>query len=132
MSSSNKALMEGFLASLGEGDIAAALACFHPEAVVHEADILPYGGDHRGGPAGFLQLLETINSTYTMAIGKCDVLDADGRVVVLAEVTMTSKVSGASLETSLVEVFSFAEGLIIDDDVYYKDASAVAGLHETS
>jgi hypothetical protein len=130
MTSSNKALMEGFLSSLGAGDIAAAAACFHPQAVVHEAEILPYGGDHRGGPAGFLGLLNAIDSSYSMAIGKCDVLDADGRVVVLAEVTMTSKVTGASLETSLVEVFSFAEGLIIDDDVYYKDASAVAGLHQ--
>jgi hypothetical protein len=130
MASPNKALLERFLSSLGAGDVAAAAACFHQQGVLHEADVLPYGGDHRGGPEGFLGLLNAINSTYTMTIGKSEVLDAEERVVVLADVTMTSKISSASMETSLVEVFSFADGLIIDDDVFYKDAAAVAGLHE--
>jgi uncharacterized protein len=109
------------------GEMASALALIHPECVLNEAAGLPYGGDYIGGE-GFLKLWTVIAEDFDLTVTSHQVHDAGDVVVAEMQASLRSKESGQTLDTSIVELYRFTDGLISGIDVYYKDTLAVAEL----
>lgn len=105
----------------------------HPDAVFCEAPGLSYSGDWVG-PEGFRDLIEKINSEYNLATGeRWQTVDAGAdRVLLLISTRFTSRISGASLDTRIAELYRVEDGLITGDDIFYKDPAAVAALHDVA
>ena len=100
--------------------------------VIHAAGDMPYSGDYRGAE-GFSELIADMVAVLDFAPSTDMQYIVDGDNVVLRYLLVfTSRASGKSIETSVTEVFSVRDGLIVDLDVYYKNPSTVAALLETS
>jgi ketosteroid isomerase-like protein len=109
------------------GEMASALELIHPECVLDEAAGLPYGGDYIG-PDGFLRLWTVIAEDFDLTVISSQVHDAGDVVVAEMQASLRSKATGHTLDTSIVELYRFADGQISGIDVYYKDTLAVAQL----
>ena len=123
----NGATLEAFVQAFIDGDSQRMRSYLADDVVLHEAAVLPYGGDHVGVEA-FFSSLQTASSIFDAEALKWEVLDAGEKAVLHMLVRLTSRRTGAVLETPVVEIFGFRDGKIVDDDVYYKDAGLVAGL----
>jgi hypothetical protein len=73
--------------------------------------------DSRGG--WFLGWLERLEGDVVAEMEPA-LLDAGEQLIVKALATFTSKRSGASVDCPIVEIYSFADGSIIEADVYDK------------
>jgi len=123
----NGAILEAFVQAFIDGDSQRMRSYLADDVVLHEAAVLPYGGDHVG-VEGFFDSLQKASSIFDAEALKWEVLDAGEKAVLHMLVRLTSRRTGAVLETPVVEIFGFRDGKIVDDDVYYKDAGLVAGL----
>jgi uncharacterized protein len=123
----NGATLEAFVQAFIDGDAQRMKSYLADDVVLHEAAVLPYGGDHVG-VEGFFDSLQKASSIFDAEALKWEVLDAGEKAVLHMLVRLTSRRTGAVLETPVVEIFGFRDGKIVDDDVYYKDAGLVADL----
>jgi uncharacterized protein len=123
----NRATLEAFVQAFIDGDSQRMRSYLADDVVLHEAAVLPYGGDHLG-VEGFFRSLQTASSIFDAEALKWELMDAGDKVILHMLVRLTSRRTGKILEIPVVEIFAFRDGKIIDDDVYYKDASLVAGL----
>lgn len=100
----------------------------HKDFIIHEAGGLPFSGDYRGA-SGFFELMARMTDVLTFTPGPISLHEV-GKVNVVARfrLAFTSRASGQSVETNVVEFYTVRDGLIAELDVYYKDPSAVAGL----
>jgi ketosteroid isomerase-like protein len=121
----NKAVLEAFLQAFLDGDLPRMGTYLADDVVLHEAAVLPYGGDHVG-PQAFLGTMEAASSLFETEPLKWELMDAGDNVILHMLVRLTSRRTGGSFDIPVVEIFAFRDGKIIDDDVYYKDASLVA------
>lgn len=129
MSDTPAAVMDRFIAAFESGDLPAACALLHPEAVVHEAGGLPYAGEFKG-PEGFAALIGTMAASYEFKLLDTEYLPVDDeRIAVRMLARFTSRHSGNSVEFPVLEIYTVRDGTIRDVDVYYKDPAAVAALH---
>jgi ketosteroid isomerase-like protein len=118
-------LLDSFIA----GDLAGAVSVIHADCVVHESAALPYAGDWHG-PAGFTELVATMVGLYEVGFAGYEIIDNGELVSMRAFATFTSRATGRGLETSIVEIYRFRDGQIVDADIFYKDPSAVRELNE--
>jgi len=123
----NRATLEAFVQAFIDGDSQRMRSYLAADVVLHEAAVLPYGGDHVG-VEGFFSSLQTASSIFDAEALKWELMDAGDKVILHMLVRLTSRRTGKILEIPVVEIFAFRDGKIIDDDVYYKDASLVADL----
>ena len=121
----NKAVLDAFLGAFLEGDFQRMASYLADDVVLHEAAVLPYGGDHVG-PEAFLATMQAASSFFETEALKWELMDAGDRVILHILVRLTSRRTGVSFDIPVVEIFAFRDGKIIDDDVFYKDASLVA------
>ena len=128
MTAQNVARLQEFFDLVSRGEMASAMKYMNSGCVTSEADGLPYGGDYIGGD-GFLGLFAAIAKDFDMTVNSSAITDTDGDAV-LAEMTATlrAKRSGRSLDTRIMELYTFNDGLLTSIDVFYKDTKAVAEL----
>jgi ketosteroid isomerase-like protein len=126
---SNASVAAKLLDSFIAGDLAGAVSVWHPDCVVHESRALPYPGDWHG-PAGFTELVTTMTGLFDVTFAGYEIIDNGEMVSMRAHATFTAKATGRSLETSIVEIYRFADGRIVDADIYYKDPSGIRELTE--
>jgi len=120
----NAAVVESIVAAMQAGDIEGILARFHPEIEIHEADSLPFGGVFRGH-AGFQDLLRRLLGPAELSIDTATIREADDAVFILMDVSLTSRSTGRTLKTQVLEMERFQDGLVRRIDVFYKDTQAV-------
>ena len=125
MSAADAAVVTKFLESVAKFDVESALGCLHPEAVVEEADSLPYGGTHIGAP-GFMTIFTKLTEAAAPTFESFEVFDGGDRVIGRIELLLTAHVSGAQLRTPVVELYTVTDGLITAVDVFYKDTKALS------
>jgi ketosteroid isomerase-like protein len=124
----NGANGQAIVAAMQAGDIDGLLARCHPDLEVYEADSLPYPGVYRGRE-GFRELLGKILALSELSIDEATIRDAgDDVVFIYMEVTLTSRASGRSLHTQILEMETFQDGLVRRMDVFYKDTKQVVEL----
>ena len=121
------AVVEKLILCSMSGDLEGAKACIHATNIFHEAANLPYPGEFVGH-AGFIRLLTTMNSVFEAAIEDYELIDDGTRVVARMQLALKSRISGRSLRTPVVELYSFTEGQISSVDIFYKDGQAVSDL----
>jgi hypothetical protein len=127
MSSPSAAVVRKFLDSFAGGDVPTALSCFAEDCVVDEAHGLPFSGRYVGH-AGFLDILGRMSAHFDAKVTSTEVLDAGEVVIGKLGLTFTSKASGRELATTVVELYTVAQGRITHADVYYKDPAALSAL----
>lgn len=127
MSAESVKVVEGFLGAFASGDIAGALSFLAPDAVVDEAHGLPFSGRYVG-PDGFLEILGKMSAVLGATVDKIEVHDSGDVVTGKLSLTFTSSATGEALQTTVVELYTVADGKITHADVYYKDPGAVTAL----
>jgi ketosteroid isomerase-like protein len=112
------------------GDLETASGLLDDERLlIHEPAQLPYGGEVQG-IAGWRQVTEKEFALMeTELLTPIDFRDiGDGKVFMNVRVRFTSRDTGRSAETDVVEILTVQDGRLTDFDVYYKDPGAVAAL----
>jgi ketosteroid isomerase-like protein len=122
------AVMERFVSAFESGDLPGACALLHPEAVIREADGLPYSGEYTG-PDGFAALVGAMAGSFEFKLLDTEYLPVDDERIVMRMVArFTSRATGNSVEFPVVEIYTVRDGLIRDVDVYYKNPAGVTAL----
>ncbi len=125
----NVATVRRFYDIVLSGDLDAASALLDERIVVHEPPGLPYGGEYQG-VAGWREITEHEMATMkTELLSSIEFHDVDGETVLMrVRVRFTSRETGRSADTDVVELLKVSDGRLTEFDVYYKDPGAVAGL----
>jgi len=125
--SESRAIGDGLVADMLSGNLDGVLARLHPNIVVHEADSLPFGGDWTGRD-GFANLVANLSSYAELDIPEYTIYETAVGMVIVMQVTLTSRASAATLRTRIAEIYRLTDGLVSEIDVYYKDVKAVLEL----
>ena len=123
----NSAAPRKLLDSFQAGDLEAAVSAIHPDCVLHEAASLPYAGDWHGRD-GFRELVKVMLGAFDLKIEGYEVYEAGDTIAMKAVGTFTPRASGRSVTMPLVEIYRIQDGMIIDADIFYKDAKEIHDL----
>ena len=127
----NRQKLERFFAAFESGDEATQAALLHPDFLIVEADGLPYGGAYHG-LAGWQALAAKIFATWSDAkIAPQFILGEDDgdRFAAMHHMKGRSSRSGLPFDTSIFELWSFRDGLIVDIRPHYWDTKMMADIH---
>ncbi|RDI53907.1 nuclear transport factor 2 family protein [Nocardia mexicana] len=110
---------------LATGNFEPVRRVFAPDAVVYQADALPYGGEHRGY-AELERTLATVRETWSEieALEVNSVEDGD-TAAVWERVRFVSRKTGRELVTEVFARIKVQDGLIVEGRPFYKDTAAV-------
>lgn len=96
--------------------------------VLHQAEVLPYGGEFIG-PQGFVDLVHKIGSTFEIEVVKAQFSEAAELLVCELEFLFTSRRTGERQAMAMVDLYRFGQdGKLISADIYYKDAAQLASI----
>lgn len=121
------ATLEKFVSRMGSGDRSGAMEMVDEDAVWHEAESLPWGGQWRG-PDGFTRLEAAIDSSAEMTVRDSAIVDAGDAVEMRLRLVFTSRESGRRLPMDVVEHYTVRGGKIHGANAFYKDTQAVNDL----
>lgn len=116
-----------FIDSMRRGDFEKTLSMIHPECIIRHPPGLPYGGDVIG-PKGFRGILDALSSEFDLDVPKIEVLDVDDYLIVRFWATFIHKKSKKSTTMTTVEIYRFEDGLVVEQDNYYKAPERVTEL----
>lgn len=102
------------------GDRDGAFALLHPRFRIQQPVSLPHGGWHHGRD-GMVEMGMTFARYWDRTIADPRVLGCGESVVQLTAQTWTAKATGRSATVDVVELFSFADGLIAQIRVFQQD-----------
>ena len=129
MQESSGAIAARLVDAFAAGDLETALSTIHPRCVVHEPDAVPYAGDWPGHD-GFGRLAAAMADLFEVVFRQRTIIHDGDVAVTRADVTFTSRATGRAFDTSVVEVYTVDEGLIVEVDVYYKNPEAIRALSQ--
>jgi ketosteroid isomerase-like protein len=113
------------------GDRDGAFALLHPDFRLEQPASLPHGGWHEGAD-GMVEMGTTFAQHWDRTITDARVLGCGDAVVQITTQTWTAKETGRSATVDVVELFSFADGLIAQIRVFQQDTHLLLGtLDET-
>lgn len=123
MSSENVQLVSDIYdAFILRGSVDTLFASLHPEATVHEAASLPYGGVYQG-TAGMQQLFGRMFETWDdMKLVKEKLFDGGDQVVAHLWLTGRSRATGKPVDMQILEQWTIREGKVVSLVPYYFDA----------
>jgi ketosteroid isomerase-like protein len=128
-STDNMATIRRFYDLVMSGDLESACAMLDENVVVHEPAELPYGGEFRGVAEWREMVAREMSLIEVEFLTPNEFREVDSEtLLVTAKVRFTSKTSGRSTDTAVVELLKVSDGRVTEFDVYYKDPAAVAGL----
>lgn len=127
MTEKGEATVREFYGLVAEGRLEDACGVLHDELIIRVPPGLPYSGDYHG-PAGFLDDMSRITALFEPKPVRVDYLGTTDPVVLKILGRFTSRTSGRSLETDIVELFYVRDGKIVELDIYYKDPAAITAL----
>ncbi|MBO0854519.1 MAG: nuclear transport factor 2 family protein [Nocardia sp.] len=106
------------------GDGAGAMALFHPEIRIEQPASLPHGGSYHGH-AGVADMGQAFGKYWSRTIDNPRIFGSDDAVVQLTTQTWTARESGHQATVDVVELFSFADGLVREIRVFQQDTAAL-------
>ncbi|MFE9327116.1 nuclear transport factor 2 family protein [Nocardia sp. NPDC052278] len=103
----------------------AMAACLAPDVVMYQAEHLPYGGEWHG-PDGIEHFMAAMSRTWASLefLEQRFVVDGDA-VVIYNRGRMLARATGRMLETSVMQLMAFRDGLITEIRPFYLDTAAV-------
>ena len=102
------------------GDREGALELYHPEVRLELPYSLPHGGVYRGRD-GFAPMSETFAQHWDRTITDARLMGCGEVVVQITTQTWTAKSTGREATVDVVELFSFADGMISEIRVFQQD-----------
>ena len=102
------------------GDREGAWQLLHPNFRIQQPLSLPHGGWHRG-PEGMVEMAAQFGQHWDRTIDSSRLLGCGDAVVQVTTQTWTAKATGKSATVDVVELFSFADGLISEIRVFQQD-----------
>lgn len=119
-------LLADIYALAGARDWDGVEARCHPDFVVHEAQVLPFGGEWRGRDA-LQRVAAAMYGTWAEAkVEIHEIVGGEHWAVVVLSLTMTSKRTGRTFTQTVNEAGRFEEGLLRELRIHYFDAAEVA------
>jgi hypothetical protein len=111
-------------AGAGEWDKVEALV--HPEFIIYEAEVLPYGGEWRGRDAMTRCAAAMVSTWEKASVEIHEFTGGDEWGTAFLTLTMTSKKTGRTFSQTISEVGRFENGLLKELRIHYFDAAEVA------
>ena len=108
------------------GDRNGAFALLHPDFRLQQPASFPHGGWHDGRD-GMVEMGTTFAQYWDRTITDPRVLGCGDSVVQITTQTWTAKETGRSATVDVVELFSFADGLISEIRVFQQDTHLLLG-----
>lgn len=96
------------------------LKCCHPELELIEPAGLPYGRTYHGHH-GLGQLVAAVAELYEFEIRSVEAHDWGDNAVGYLEATFVSRATGKRLDTHVVEIYTFTEGLLSSVETFPHD-----------
>lgn len=113
--------LQTFVGLMNAGKFDEARDMVSEKVVVREPAAIPYGGDH-DGLQGFDRFRSIFAATWKRwEDGPMWYAESAGTVAKYNTITATSRATGRTYTTRLVELFTFEEGLIVEAVVFYQD-----------
>ncbi|MFD0362342.1 nuclear transport factor 2 family protein [Nocardia sp. GCM10030253] len=107
------------------GDFTAMAACLAPSVVMYQASHLPYGGEWHGQD-GIRRFMDAMSETWLSLEFLEQRFVVDGDAVVIYNVgRMRARATGRVLDTSVMQLITFRDGLICEIRPFYLDTAAV-------
>ena len=109
----------------GKADFAPIAACLDPDVVMYQAESLPYGGLWRG-PAGIEAFMTAMSREWLSLqfLEQRFVVD-DDTIVVYNRGVLRARETPRQLETSVMQLITVRDSLIVEFRVFYLDTAAV-------
>ena len=104
------------------GDMAGAMALFHPGLRIEQPASLPHGGWHEGTD-GMAAMGATFAEHWDRAIVDPRILGCGATVVQITTQTWTAKATGRSETVDVVELMSIVDGLVAEIRVFQQDTA---------
>ncbi len=136
MSQMNVETIRHLFKAVEERDFASYIAAYDAEAVIRDAESLPYGGVYHG-IAGAQQHVEgaaqTWNHLQPPVQRKMDAvfLDAGNYVVVLWHLKGISPSNGRKLDLPAVNVYKMRDAKVLESQMFYADTWAIQQFLES-
>lgn len=102
------------------GDRDGAFELLHPGFRIQQPESLPHGGWHHGA-AGMIDMAATFGRYWDRTIGEARFFGCEDTVIQMTTQTWSAKATGRSETVDVVELFSFAGGLISEIRVFQQD-----------
>lgn len=102
------------------GDRAGAMALFHPQIRMQQPGSLPHGGWHEGHD-GVSEMGAAFAQHWERMITDARIMGCGPTVVQVTTQTWTARSTGRSATVDVVELFSFADGLVAEVRVFQQD-----------
>jgi ketosteroid isomerase-like protein len=118
-----------FLDNLHRGELEACYASLSPDAIIHEAESLPFGGTWHG-PAGFRELISKVGRRFVLKLGPPTIDASGGTVFVRFDIELKSRRTGRSTKMPVLDVYRVTDGAITNLDVFYKDSAEIVRLDD--
>lgn len=132
MSNANKDIVLAFLDASVRGDEEAMKALLDADVQVIEAESLPYGGISEGAD-GFLDLIKRVFKTWEdTQVSVNQVLSDGDLVVILAEMTGRSRVTGEAFRMPVTETWFLKNGKIREVRPFYFDTKLLHDIHSNT
>ncbi|GAA0949822.1 nuclear transport factor 2 family protein [Actinocorallia libanotica] len=106
------------------GDLDGAFALLHPDFRIQQPASFPHGGWH-AGRAGMTGMGAIFARHWDRVITDPRVLDCGERAVQVTTQTWTAKATGRAATCDVVELFTAADGLILEIRVFQQDTHAL-------
>jgi hypothetical protein len=119
-------LLAEIYALAGARDWAGVAARCDPDFVVHEAAVLPFGGEWRGQDALQRVAAAMYGTWETASVEIHEIVGGREWAVVVLTLTMTSKRTGLTFSQTVNEAGRFENGLLKELRIHYFDAAEVA------
>ncbi|MFI6538582.1 nuclear transport factor 2 family protein [Nonomuraea sp. NPDC050547] len=126
-STANLKIVQGLYAAFAGRDLETIRAAIHPEFVMRQSDLLPWGGRRRG-PDGFLAFLGTLLSHVDPALDVEALYDAGDHIVQFGYSHGTVIAHGTPFRVPEVHVWQLRDGLITSYQVYVDVPAVLAAL----
>jgi ketosteroid isomerase-like protein len=134
LSTENVRTVRRLFQAVEERDLAGILEAYHPGIVIHEADSLPYGGDHCGLQGakrhayGFWRTWRFLQSPEDIKLG-ATFLDGGDRVVALFRHRARSA-DGKKIDLPVVGVYEVRGGRVVEARMFHFDTAELSQFLE--
>ena len=118
-------------AAFARRDLETIRAAIHPDFVMTQSDLLPWGGVHRGAD-GFFAFLGTLLSYTEPTVEIGDLYDSGDHIVQVGHTTGTVRATGTAYRVREVHIWRLHEGRPITYDVHIDTAAMLAALRGES
>jgi ketosteroid isomerase-like protein len=127
----NRVLCSRFLEAMASNDSAGMDALIHPEFVLIEPQGLPYGGVYKGRE-GWRTLVNRVIETWaSFRIQISEELgETEDTLVTRFDISGRSRRTGREWTSSVLELWRFRDGLIVEIVPYYFDTHLLAVIDQ--